>query len=343
MIFQDFFRNKINTHSRPPVWMMRQAGRYQASYQSLKQKHTFNDFCLTPELASQIAINAVEEFDFDAAILFSDILYIVSALGPKLDFNPAPSFEYHLRELSDLKKYNIPNNIEEKMNFQYESLMLTRKNLNKDKGLIGFVGGLFTLYTFAVEGTTKKGIPQALNGMKTGLFEGFMGKITPCLLKNMSLQASADIDCMAIFDSSLHFMDKDCLNQIYLRKIIYLLKKFRETNPNTPILYYAKTSDMDFLKAVSQEVDCLGIDSSVDLNVAFDNFPCKIEGNFSPESLLLNHESFKVKFEEYISNVQNLKIEHQKKLITTLGHGILPNTPVENVKYFVENIKTINF
>ena len=137
----------------PPIWMMRQAGRYHSHYQNLKLKNTFMDLCLKPELAAEVAMGPVQDFDFDAAILFSDILFPLKALGMPLDYtDQGPQLGYELN-LENIKKLKPFQEASQEMLFQKEAMQLTRQRLSKEKGLIGFVGGPWTLFVYAVEGT----------------------------------------------------------------------------------------------------------------------------------------------------------------------------------------------
>ena len=140
---------KLTEQNVPPIWFMRQAGRYHKHYQTLKKKYSFEELCKTPELAAEVALGPVEEFDFDIAILFSDILFILEALGMNLKFNPGPIFEEELNK-DNFQKYQ---NIEKAINFlefQKKALKITRDKLPEDKSIIGFVGGPWTILNYAM-------------------------------------------------------------------------------------------------------------------------------------------------------------------------------------------------
>jgi len=145
------FQNALNRISQktPPIWFMRQAGRYHSHYQKLKEIYSFEELCKNPELASQVACGPVEEFDFDISILFSDILFLLEGLGMPLKFNPGPIFENFITKDNLSKHQNIEKAIEH-MNFQRKAIEVTRQQLPKSKSLIGFVGGPWTLLRFAI-------------------------------------------------------------------------------------------------------------------------------------------------------------------------------------------------
>jgi len=329
-------------HQRPPVWMMRQAGRYQASYQSLRKEHTFEQLCLQPKLATEVALNAIDEFDFDAAILFSDILYIVSAMGPKLKFDPGPQFEYLLRSKEDLKRYNSQVSISDYMGFQKEALELTRKGLAEDKGLIAFTGGILTIYNFAVEGSARKSMDCAKAGISNGLFQSFCELLVPLLIQNIDVQLSANPDAFAMFDSGLGFMSDEEFDRIYWPILSPVLNYIRTNYPHVNLLYYAKTGSKHILSTIAQSVNTLASSSDWDIKELFElNSNIVIQGNFNEQYLALDPELFKSKADDFFSYMSTLDSSFTSRWIAALGHGVTPQSRVENVRYFVQRVKEL--
>ena len=177
------FLNAINrvNQATPPIWFMRQAGRYHNHYQKLKEKYTFEQLCKIPELASEVACGPIKEFDFDVSILFSDILFPLEGLGLPLDFKPGPIFGDFINENNYQKYANIDQAIDH-MKFQKDAIKITREQLPKNKSLIGFVGGLWTLLRFAVDKKNKSFEPQDFH------FEYLETTILPLIKKNIQLQ-----------------------------------------------------------------------------------------------------------------------------------------------------------
>src|SRR6185437_10887260 len=134
--------------SRPPVWLMRQAGRYHSHYQRLKGRHTFMDLCRKPELACEVTLGPVRDFGFDAAILFSDLLFPLEAMGTGLRYDPGPKLDRHLRAIEDLNWLRGGKELASQLVFQAEALTRIRAELSPDKGLLGFVGGPLTLFCY---------------------------------------------------------------------------------------------------------------------------------------------------------------------------------------------------
>src|SRR4051812_34624289 len=184
---QNLFRSalKQENSSRPPVWFMRQAGRYHAHYQALRAKHSFIDLCKIPEVACEATMGPIRDFDFDAAILFSDLLFPLEAMGMGLKYEEGPKLDWHLKETSDLARLQGGGGLVKELEFQARALEQIRKKLPQDKGLIGFVGGPLTLFCYAVEGSHKGELDSARKGLNDGRFTGFFEKLLDLLVGNM--------------------------------------------------------------------------------------------------------------------------------------------------------------
>ena len=145
------FHNAINQVPQkvPPIWFMRQAGRYHSHYQGLRKTYSFVELCKNPELAAEVALGPINDFDYDVAILFSDILFPLESLGLKLDYKPGPIFDGYLTH-RDIKTLKPAQDLLPDLNFQAEALTLTRNSLSNDKSLVGFVGGPWTLLSYGV-------------------------------------------------------------------------------------------------------------------------------------------------------------------------------------------------
>jgi Uroporphyrinogen-III decarboxylase len=209
---------------------MRQAGRYHDHYQALKKDHTFEELCKNPLLAAETAMGPINEFDFDVAILFSDILFPLEALGMDLSYNPGPQFGLHLNE-ENANSLLVNQNPISFMNFQGEAIERTIERLPKEKSLIGFVGGPWTLISYACN-INKDSRQINLNNFQIGLLDNV---ILPLLKENIKLQLNAGAEVVMIFDSAAHQLDEEDFS-IYLDKTFNsLAKEF----PNK-VGYYAK-------------------------------------------------------------------------------------------------------
>ena len=325
----------------PPVWMMRQAGRYHSHYQKMKQSHTFEELCKDPDLAAEVALGPIEDFDFDAAILFSDILFPLEVMGTPLEFAPGPKLGFLLKSVDDLNKYKDAD--ASRLNFQAEALRKTRARLPANKNLIGFIGSPLTLYVFAVHGTHKTDLTDARNGLRDGRFTGFMDRLLPVLTENMISQGRAKPDVMAIFDScagDISFEDYEALYLPYLKKLI---EAFKAACPDIPVIYYGQHIGPSHWKVLeSLPINVIGIDQREDMPSAMQNFSgdFALQGNFNPDYLTLSEEECLTKIREYFDAIQSMPKETRKGWIAGLGHGVTPFAREQNVRNFIAELRS---
>ena len=331
------FLNSLNRTPQkgPPVWFMRQAGRYHDHYQALKKDHTFEELCKNPLLAAETAMGPINEFDFDVAILFSDILFPLEALGMDLSYNPGPQFGLHLNE-ENANSLLVNQNPISFMNFQGEAIERTIERLPKEKSLIGFVGGPWTLISYACN-INKDSRQINLNNFQIGLLDNV---ILPLLKENIKLQLNAGAEVVMIFDSAAHQLDEEDFS-IYLDKTFNsLAKEF----PNK-VGYYAKDGinyETIIAKQDDHEIDLagMGLDSNIDIRDYFKKTTNGfVQGNFSEHFLTLPHEEFLPKLDIFINQMSDLTPEDRAGWVCGLGHGVLKTTPQENVKGFVRRIR----
>lgn len=346
------FLNAIHSRNEgpPPVWFMRQAGRYHAHYQALKKRHSFIELCKNPDLASEVTKGPIEDFDFDAAILFSDLLFPLEALGMGLRYDPGPKLGWRLSELSDLKKLASGGEaLVERVSFQGEALRKIRTWLPDEKGLIGFVGSPLTLFFYAVEGShqagNESGIPEkerALAGLRDGRFKGFQEHLAPLLAANLSLQAASGADVIAIFDTCGGEIRAADFAQIAWPALEEVLVKFRKEHPLTPLIYYSRGTGPEHWASVNPSlIRCLGIDWRTPIDEALTTLTPRfaLQGNFDPSFLHLPPKEFAVKFDEYVACAKRAPKFTRRAWISGLGHGVLQQTPEENVRAFVKRFR----
>ena len=331
------FLNSLNRTPQkvPPIWFMRQAGRYHHHYQTLKKDHTFEDLCKNPLLAAETAMGPINEFDFDVAILFSDILFPLEALGMDLSYNPGPQFGLHLNE-ENANSLLVNKNPISFMNFQGEAIERTIERLPNEKSLIGFVGGPWTLIAYACN-VSKNSREINLNKFQVGILDNV---ILPLLKENIKLQLDAGVEVVMIFDSAAHQLDEEDFS-IYLDKTFNALAK---EFPNK-VGYYAKDG-INYEKIIAKQSDLgihlagIGLDSHIDLRDYFEKTTSGfVQGNFSEHFLTLPHEEFLPKLDVFINQMSELSPEDRNGWVCGLGHGVLKTTPQENVKEFVSRIR----
>ena len=320
--------------------MMRQAGRYHSHYQNLKKDYTFEQLCKTPALAAEVAMGPIRDFDFDAAILFSDILFPLEIMGTPLTFAPGPKLGWHLKTVGDLEKYN-PADVSA-LSFQADALRLTRAALPENKSLIGFVGSPLTLYVFAVHGTHKTDLTDARNGLRDGRFTGFMGRLLPLLLDNMALQAAENPDALAVFDSCAGDISLDDYRDLYLPYLEKLISDFKARYPAMKLIYYGQgigAQHWQLLKSLP--IDVLGIDHGQDMKDAMTGFADRfaLQGNFPPENLTLPEDECREKIIAYFDYVAAVPTEKRKGWVAGLGHGVTPLAREQNVRNFISELR----
>lgn len=333
VLFQNAIQRK--PQKTPPIWFMRQAGRYHKHYQNLRKDHSFDQLCKVPDLAAEVALGPVQDFDFDVAILFSDILYPLQALGMGLEYTDAgPRLGFSLNP-DNIETLKEGLDVVTHMQFQKEALQKTRSVLPKDKSLIGFIGGPWTLFVYAVEGSHAGSLTQSKRLIT--MFPQFLKKALPLLKENVRLQLAGGAETVMIFDTAageLSPMDFKKWVQPVLMELCALA-------PGR-IGYYSKGTQAAFFNQdfVSAPWAGMGFDHRWNLPDAF-NVSSKgfVQGNFDQSLLFLEKGAFKEALGNYIANMKTLTVEQRAGWVSGLGHGVLPKTPEENVRLFIETIR----
>ena len=324
--------------SIPPVWCMRQAGRYQRSYQARRRKHTFEQLCREPHLAAGVALDSVNQFDFDAAILFSDLLFPLDALGLPVTYDDHGP---HLTKLLDDTRIDRLRGIDQAaaaLAFQAEAVALTRYQLAASKGLIGFIGGPWTLFVYAVEGTHKGALTTAKSSMP--LYRRFARIIVPLLERAARAQLEAGADVVMVFDTAAGELSPADFRR-------YLVPDLRRLSAKLPgqMGYFARSVQSAHLgDAGAVDIGTwagIGVDWRWNLSdvLASKTRQGFVQGNFDPAMLHLTGAALKRSIGEFLAPVADLSDEQRRGWICGLGHGILPKTPEASVRDFVRTVR----
>ena len=322
-------------HGRPPVWFMRQAGRYHGHYQRLRAKHDFIELCKNPELATEVTLGPIEDFGFDAAILFSDLLFPLEAMGMGLRYEPGPKLGWQLRESADLARLQRGAARAAQMAFQGEAIRRLKPRLSADCALIGFVGAPFTLYAYAVAGSHEGFARQGLPGLSSGLYAGFCEALTELLAANMMLQAEAGADALALFDTAAGALDEEGFAHHAAVPLAAVLKLFRQRYPALPVIYYSRETGPAHWQALRPlGIQCLGIDWRHDLALALtEQTPhWAVQGNIDPTWLHLPAPELEARVRGVFEHVRALPAAVCAAWVCGLGHGVLQHTPEDNVR-----------
>ena len=341
MLYLNAVLKKNETHC-PPVWFMRQAGRYHSHYQGMKRKHTFIELCKIPEAATEVTFGPIRDFDFDAAILFSDLLFPLEVLGMGLRYEPGPKLDWHLTDKSLLKNLNprkkTAQELVQGIAYQGEALKLIRSRLSPEKSLLGFVGGPLTLFYYAVEGSHQGSLDLAKKGLTDGRFDAFNEIMVPLLVENMSLQARSGADAVAVMDTCAGEVEPWLYQQVVIPSLKEVLIQFRRRHPNTPVVYYSKgTGPWHWQHLTDLPFECLGIDWNHDLSEVLNTWGDRwsIQGNFDPHKMLLPEYAVKKELEKFFNPLMKLPRKKLNGWVTGLGHGVLQTTPEANVREFI--------
>jgi len=323
-----------------PVWLMRQAGRYMKEYQEVRSKVDFLTLCKTPELATKVTLQPIDILGVDAAILFSDILIPVEAMGMHLEFSDkkGPVLGEPVRNKSGADKLIIPDT-EDSMPFVLETIRMLRRELENRVPLIGFSGAPFTLATYIIEGGSSKNFVHTKRIMyqNPGLFEGLLEKITATVIEYLSAQIKAGAQAVQLFDSWAGILapyDYENIIFPYVKTAIKALRKF-----DVPVIYFVNDC-AGLIKVIKKSgADVIGIDWRVDMHKAAKKLGKKvsIQGNLDPCVLFAPKEHI----EERVQDILNAA-ETARGHIFNLGHGILPETPVENAIAMVEAVHRLS-
>lgn len=320
----------------PPIWMMRQAGRYQQRYQAMRTRHSFDTLCRQPELSADVAMGSIEDFDFDAAILFSDLLFPLEALGFGLSYDEGPpKLDGHLTH-ARIDAFRPWRDAAPLLRFQGEAVSATRARLDRDKGLIGFVGGPWTLFVYGVEGSHAGALATAKSS--PDLYARFAAVCVPLLVETIRMQLDAGADVVMLFDTAAGELASETFGEFVAPDLAALAASF----PGR-LGYYAKASHPDQFNApvfATAPWGGIGVDARWSMpGLLTSRRPGFKQGNFDPALLLLPEAQFRLALRMYLEPLRALTPEQRRGWICGLGHGVLPRTPEAHVRAFVDTVR----
>ncbi len=337
MLKNDLFLKALKgeTVERPPVWMMRQAGRYLPDFMKLKDKYDFFTRCRTPELATEITVMPIDQVGTDAAILFSDILVVPQAMQIDVEMRPGvgPWLPNPIRDTKSLDKVVVPN-VYEELGYVYEAIKLTKEALNDRVPLIGFAGSPWTILCYCVQGQGSKNFDKAKEFCFTQpvLAHQLLQKITDTTIAYLKGKVEVGVDAVQVFDSwggMLSPGDYQEFSWKYMQQIIDALKD------EVPVIAFGKGCWFALDTMAKSGASALGVDWTCSPKNAryLTGGQITLQGNFDPSRLLSSPAEIKKMVKEMIDAFG------KDRYIANLGHGILPNIPVENAIAFVEAVK----
>ena len=329
---------------RPPIWFMRQAGRYLSEYRDTRKRAgSFLDLCYNSDLATEVTLQPIDRFGFDAAILFADILLILDALGVKVQFKEGhgPLLD-PVKNKKDIQRISNLGQIHEKLFPVYETVKKLKKQLPKDVPLIGFAGAPWTLATYLINGKGEQGSLTAKKFLikNNEEFEEIINLLTEATIEYLIMQIRSGADVIKIFDSWAGALNADMVLRYSLKPIKRIVNEIKKKHPNIPFIVFPRSVNTIYSNFSNEECfDVLAVDQFLDRKWIAENIQPKkiIQGNLDPL---------------FLTQKKNTLIQELKKVtedfktfpyIFNLGHGITPDAKVENVELVVNYIKGIKF
>jgi len=318
-----------NPVDRPPVWLMRQAGRILPEYRSLRNRHSFWSICTTPELAAEATLQPIRRLGVDAAILFSDILILPEALGWRVDFRDRPRLVPPANGLDSLR--TVPaGRVLERLACTCQALRLVRRSLGEDRPLLGFAGAPFTLAYYMLTGGGHDEQPvRTAMARRPAAFMRWLLTLASLAADHLALQVEASADAVQIFDSRAGILTPAEFRQFAMPAVSYICRRFAALQ--VPVIYYADGSARLLAELARCGATVLGLDERTDLAAA--RAMCgprtALQGNLDPKILLDEPEKIRRQVFRMLDATQG------RGHIVNLGRGVLPDTPLAGVEAFI--------
>ena len=325
---------------RPPVWMMRQAGRFMPQYWEIKNKYSFLEMCKTPELAADVTMLPVDLLGIDAAILFSDILVTGEAMGGDLSFTQGvgPKFANPVRTQADIDK--LQTNVGDRLQYVADAIKVIQQRLNGSIPLIGFAGAPFTVMSYLVEGGSSKDfkLTKLMLHNEPAMAHQLLSKIATVTADYLNMQIAAGVNAVQIFDSWAQALSWDDYTEFSHRYIAEIISKL--DRKDIPVISFCKGSSVFAPLMAEAKPDVISIDWNVDLLDMKKRLPqgIAVQGNLDPHILYADKKVIKERIYRLFDRMKG-----EPGFIFNLGHGIMPDIPFDNVKYAVEVIKEFKY
>jgi uroporphyrinogen decarboxylase len=318
-----------------PIWLMRQAGRYQPSYRAIREKVSFMELCKSPALCSEVALRAVDDLGVDAAIVFSDILVVLEPLGIGFEFtkDDGPKIEKPVREGKDVDRVATEIDAKGSLAYVMDAIRTTKKDLNGKVPLIGFSGAPFTLASYLIEGGGSREYLHTKKLMYSdeGAFSSLMARLADAVTRYLSAQIDAGAECVQLFDSwigALSAEDYARYVQPHMRTI------FRGLGKRVPVIHFGTGNPLLYPLMREAGGDVIGIDARAELSATWDLLgDVAIQGNLESIALLGSRETLFRKTDAVIDAARG-RTGH----VFNLGHGILPSADIATARALVDYV-----
>lgn len=328
------------TTIRPPVWMMRQAGRFMPQYWEIKNKYSFLEMCKTPEIAADVTMLPVDLLGIDAAILFSDILVTAEAMGGDLSFTQGigPKFSNPVRSQADINR--LTTDVGHKLQYVADAIKVVQERLHGRIPLIGFAGAPFTVMSYLVEGGSSKDfkLTKLMLHNQPEMAHQLLSKIAQVTVDYLNLQIEAGVDAIQLFDSwatALAWDDYKEFSHRYIKEIISKLNR-----KDIPIISFCKGSSVFAPLMAEAKPDVISVDWNADLLDVKKRLPkgMAVQGNLDPHVLYADKLVIKKCIHQLFERMRG-----ENGFIFNLGHGIMPDIPFDHVKYAIDVVKEFRY
>jgi uroporphyrinogen decarboxylase len=326
---------------RPPVWMMRQAGRFMKEYWDIKNKYSFLEMCKTPEIAADVTMLPIDLLDVDAAILFSDILVTAEAMGGQLSFEAGvgPLFANPIKNEADIDALLV-DGTEDRLKYVADAIKVIQQRLNGSKPLIGFAGAPFTVMSYLIEGGSSKDFKKTklfINN-QPALAHKLLQKIADVTVMYLNMQIAAGVNALQLFDSWALALSWDDYTEFSHRYNTQIISKLNRTG--IPIISFCKGSSVFAPLMVDSKPDVISIDWNADLLNMKNSLPkgIAVQGNLDPFVLYADKKVIKEKIHKLFDRMRGTE-----GFIFNLGHGIMPDIPFDNVKFAIDTVKAYRY
>ncbi|WP_442946074.1 uroporphyrinogen decarboxylase [Olivibacter sp. CPCC 100613] len=325
---------------RPPVWMMRQAGRFMKEYWDIKNKYSFLEMCKTPEIAADVTMLPVDLLGIDAAILFSDILVTAEAMGGELSFTQGigPKFANPVRNEKDIDA--LETDVADRLQYVADAIRVIQQRLNGTIPLIGFAGAPFTVLSYLIEGGSSKDfkLTKLFLNNHPELAHKLLKKIADVTATYLNMQIAAGVNALQLFDSwalALSWDDYREFSHQYNAGIIAQLDR-----KDIPVISFCKGSSVFAPLMAEAKPDVISVDWNADLKQIKNNLPkgIAVQGNLDPFILYADKAVIKKKILHLFERMRS-----EEGFIFNLGHGIMPDIPFDNVKYAIDVVKEFSY